>query len=147
MTPGTSHRTATKASLSLTDGLHMLLTHLEQKCFPCMKSSPEYGELDVEVLCRWLCSSQEIWVCRSPFAQGFWGRGAEQLKELEGPHPSWSRRNTVAFTCPAYLSQNNNKLDFHLQILQISSKSGKEIKLITKDRSKNKRHGVTSQVT
>jgi len=66
------------------------------------------------VLCRRLCSSREIWVCRSPLAKGLLGRGAGQIIEPAGLHPSWLRKSTAASICCTYILRQNThiKLDF-----------------------------------
>lgn len=65
LTEGTTYRrAATDASMLAC----MVYACCQPICHssPCAKPPHGYRELEVEVLCRRLCSSQEIWECRSP---------------------------------------------------------------------------------
>lgn len=79
---------------------------LGTKMLPPAKSSHGYRKHNVKVLCGRLCSSQEIWGCKVCFCIGAFGKATwDNLRELAGPHPFWSRRNAAESTCPTYTWQ------------------------------------------
>lgn len=84
---------------------------LGTKMLPPAKPSHGYRQHDVKVLWRRLCSSQEMWGCKVCFYIGAFGEATwDNLRELAGPHPFWSRRNAAASTCPTYTWQKYHQI-------------------------------------